>query len=41
KIEEVAKTFSCPSTPRIAFPFIIWEYQSSEPKNKVQFREVA
>lgn len=41
KIEEVAKTFSCPSTIRIAFPFLIWEYQSSEPKNKAQFREVA
>lgn len=41
KIEEVAKTFSCPSTPRIAFPFLIWEYQGSEPKNKAQFKEVA
>jgi len=41
KIEEVAKTFSCPSTLRVAFPFLIWEYQSSEPKNKAQFREVA
>lgn len=40
KIEEVAKTFSCPSTPRIAFTFLIWEYKSSEPKNKAQFREV-
>lgn len=40
KIEEVAKTFSCPSTFRVAFPFLIWEYQGSKPKNKVQFREV-
>jgi len=40
KVEEVAKTFSCPSTPRIAFTFLIWEYQGSEPKNKAQFKEV-
>ncbi len=41
KIEEVAKTFSCPSTIRVALPFLIWEYQGSEPKNKAQFKEVA
>ncbi len=41
KIGEVTKTFSCPSTLRVAFPFLIWEYQSSEPKNKAQFREIS
>ncbi len=41
RVEQVAKTFSCPSTLRPAFVFLLFEYQNSKPKNKAQFREVA
>lgn len=40
-IAEVAKTFSCPSTLRVAFYLLIWEYQNSEPKDKIKFKEIA
>lgn len=40
-LDEIAKSFSCPSTLRAAFYFLIWEYQNSEPKNKEQFKEIA
>lgn len=39
-IEEVAKSFSCPSSLRVALYWLALEYQYSEPKNKVQFKEI-
>lgn len=40
-LDIIAKSFSCPSTLRVAFYFLIWEYQNRESKNKEQFREIA
>ncbi|HEB01476.1 MAG TPA: hypothetical protein ENI16_00575 [Candidatus Portnoybacteria bacterium] len=39
-IENVARSFSCPSTLRAAFYWVVLEYQYSDVKNKKQFKEI-
>ena len=40
-ISKIIKSFSCPSSIRVALLFLVYEYQGSNPKNKKQFKEIA
>ncbi len=39
-IQDIAKSFSCSSTLRVALCWLIWEYQNTRLKNKEQFKEI-